>query len=93
MISTSHGATIEEACKNAQSLVKPPEKASGCTCQLRGKVQVCYVMSLKESTPESMIDIARKKIREMTRCKPEGVKCNPPRSVSMGVRDAAIDGR
>lgn len=93
VISTSHGTIIEEVCKNAQSMVKPPEKASSCTCQLRGKVHVCYVLSLKESTPESMIAIARKKILEMTRCKPEEEKCTPPRSVSMGVRDAANEGR
>ena len=76
MISTSHGATIEEACKNAQSIVKPPEKASECTCQLSGKVHVCYVLSLKESTPNSMIDIAsslsgfydKKIVEKLTNC-------------------------
>jgi hypothetical protein len=91
VISTSPGATIEEACKNAQAMVLPPNMPSGCTCQQRGKVQMCYVMSLKESTTDSMIGIAKRKIIEMARCKPEEKECTAPRMASMGVRDGASD--
>jgi len=80
-ISTASAPTKAEACKKAKAMAANDKGSGECTCQTRGKISICRVESTGPKPASSVIDSAKKEIRERAKCKSDDKDCIPANKI------------
>ena len=84
---TASAPDTEEACLKARVMAMEQGTPGECDCQTRGNVSICRVQASGAKPDRTVIEAARKMLREYTKdikCDPKVEFCQPSRTVSIG---------